>query len=206
MKRLAVLAGVRTPFGKAGTVLRSQSAADLGMVGVHNRANSLAALATGELIGLSMQDMLQVLCEFPGLPHRMQLVRRFGGVDYINDSKATNVGAAAASVGSIDGMLVLIAGGEGKGADFRELAQALEGRLRAAVLIGKDAEAIAAALDTVMPAEFAVDMRDAVSRASSHAEPGDTVLLAPACASLDQYDNYAARGDAFRAEVEGLRR
>ncbi len=177
---------------------------DLAMVGLHNQANALAALAAGELLGLDMPAMLEVLSEFPGLSHRMQLVARKGAVNYINDSKATNVAAAVASIGSVDGMLVLIAGGDGKGGDFSELAQALEGKLRAAVLIGKDAEAIAAALDTVMPVYFAQDMDDAVCQAAAYAESDDTVLLAPACASLDQYDNYAARGDAFRNAVEAL--
>ncbi len=153
-----------------------------------------------------MPAMLQVLTEFPGLPHRMQFVATRRGVDFINDSKATNVAAAAASVRSIDGMIVLIAGGEGKGAEYAELAAALEQKLRAAVLIGADAEAIAAALDTVMPVYFARDMDDAVKQAAAFAESDDTVLLAPACASFDQFENYAARGKAFQAAVEALPR
>ena len=150
--------------------------------------------------------MLQVLCEFPGLPHRMQFVERVASVDYVNDSKATNVAAAVASVDSIEQMLVLVAGGDGKGGDFEELAGALENKLRAAVLIGKDAEKISDALDTVMPVYFARDMEDAVQQAAAYAEADDTVLLAPACASTDQYSNYMARGDAFIEAVEGLRR
>ncbi len=179
---------------------------DLAMYGVHNQLNALAALAAGELIGLSMSAMLQVLAEFPGLPHRMQFVARVGAVDYINDSKATNVAAAVASINSVDGMLVLIAGGDGKGGDFRELAQALEGKLRGAVLIGTDAEKIAAALDTVMPVLFAEDMSAAVQLAASCAVSDDTVLLAPACASLDQFANYMARGDAFCEAARALKR
>lgn len=177
---------------------------EMAMVGLHNQANALAALAAGDLLGLDMSAMLQVLSEFPGLPHRMQFVARKAAVNYINDSKATNVAAAVASIGSIEGNLVLIAGGDGKGGDFSELAPALEGKLRAAVLIGKDAEAIAAALDTVMPVYFARDMVDAVCQAAVYAESDDTVLLAPACASFDQYANYGARGDAFRSAVEAL--
>ena len=179
---------------------------DLAMYGAHNQLNALAALAAGELIGLSMSAMLQVLAEFPGLPHRMQFVARAGAVDYINDSKATNVAAAVASINSVNGMLVLIAGGDGKGGDFRELAQALEGKLRGAVLIGTDAEKIAGALDTVMPVLFAEDMSAAVQLAASCAVSDDTVLLAPACASLDQYKNYMARGDAFCEAVQALTR
>ena len=179
---------------------------DLALFGVHNQLNALAALAAGDLLGLKLSAMLQVLIEFPGLPHRMQFVARIGAVNYINDSKATNVAAAVASIQSVDGMLVLIAGGDGKGGDFSALAEAVEGRLRGAVLIGRDAEKIAHALDTVMPVHFAENMESAVHMAASCAEADDTVLLAPACASLDQYANYMARGDAFCYAVEALRR
>jgi UDP-N-acetylmuramoylalanine--D-glutamate ligase len=179
---------------------------DLALYGLHNQLNALAALAAGELIGLDLSGMLQVLIEFPGLPHRMQFVARIGAVDYINDSKATNVAAAVASINSVDNMLVLIAGGDGKGGEFGELADAIEGKLRGAVLIGKDAEKIAHALDTVMPVHFAENMESAVHMAATCAESDDTVLLAPACASLDQYDNYMARGDAFCDAVEALKR
>jgi UDP-N-acetylmuramoylalanine--D-glutamate ligase len=182
------------------------AADEIAMVGIHNHANALAAMATAELLGVETASMLQVLGEFPGLPHRMQRVARKGAVDYINDSKATNVAAAVASIGSVDGMIVLVAGGDGKGGNFGELAEALEGKLRAAVLIGRDAEAIADALDTVMPVYFAQDMDDAVCKAAAYAEPDDTVMLAPACASLDQYASYAARGDAFCRAVEALAR
>ena len=178
---------------------------ELALFGLHNQANALAALAAGELLGLDLQSMLQVLCEFPGLPNRMQFVRRVSAVNYVNDSKATNVAAAIASIRSVDGMLVLIAGGEGKGGEFSALAEPLENKLRAAVLIGRDAEAIEAALDTIMPTYFARDMDDAVRQAAAFAEADDTVLLAPACASFDQFDNYAARGAAFCKAVEALR-
>jgi len=177
---------------------------DMAMVGRHNQANSLAALAAGELLGLEMPAMLQVVSEFPGLPHRMQFIARKAAVDYIDDSKATNVAAAVASIESVDGSVILVAGGDGKGGDFAALATALEGKLRAAVLVGQDAAAIADALDTVMPVYFARDMDDAVCQAAAYAESDDTVLLAPACASFDQYDNYGARGNAFHDAVEAL--
>jgi len=179
---------------------------DLAMYGIHNQLNALAALAAGDLLGLEMEAMLQVLVEFPGLPHRMQFVARIGAVDYINDSKATNVAAAVASIESVDKMLVLVAGGDGKGGDFGELSGAVEDKLRGAVLIGKDAEKIAHALDTVMPVHFADTMGAAVSMAAQCAESDDTVLLAPACASLDQYSNYMERGDSFCDAVEALKR
>ncbi len=182
------------------------SVRELALYGVHNQLNALAALAAGELLGLEISAMLQVLVEFPGLPHRMQFVARIGAVDYINDSKATNVAAAVASIDSVDNMLVLVAGGLGKGGDFSALAEAIEGKLRGAVLIGEDAEKIAHALDTVMPVHFAENMESAVHMAASCAESDDTVLLAPACASFDQFDGYMARGDAFVEAVEALKR
>jgi UDP-N-acetylmuramoylalanine--D-glutamate ligase len=182
------------------------AARELAMYGTHNQLNALAALAAGDLLGLDMAAMLRVLVEFPGLPHRMQFVARIGGVDYINDYNATNVAAAIASIESVNSMLVLVAGGDGKGADFGDLANAVEGKLRAAVLIGKDAEKVARALDTVMPVHFADTMGAAVAMAAHSAESDDTVLLAPACASLDQYSSYMERGDKFRAAVEALKR
>jgi UDP-N-acetylmuramoylalanine--D-glutamate ligase len=193
-----------TFLARGDTVLLA--ADELALIGTHNQANALAALAAGELLDLDMESMLQVLCEFPGLPHRMQFVRRLSGVNYVNDSKATNVAAAIASIESIDGMLILIAGGEGKGGDFSALAEPLENKLRAAVLIGRDAEQIETALETIVPTYFAQDMSDAVEQAAAYAEADDTVLLAPACASFDQFENYMARGDAFRDAVEALRR
>lgn len=180
------------------------SVADVAMVGTHNHANALAALAAGELIGLGLSSMLQVLNEFPGLPHRMQSVGRIAGVQYINDSKATNVGAAIASVASVDGPVVLIAGGQGKGGDFKLLATTTCDRLRAAVLIGEDAPQLVEAFAGLTPTERASDMNSAVMRAAELAEPGDTVLLAPACASFDQHANYQARGEAFCRAVGTL--
>ena len=177
---------------------------DIALVGTHNQANCLAALAVGQLMGLDTSPMLQVLNEYPGLPHRMQAVGRFRGVRYINDSKATNVGAAIASVDSVQGAVVLIAGGQGKGGDFDRLATATTGHLRAAILIGEDAPAMEAAFAGLTPTERAENMRDAVSRAAELAETGDTILLAPACASFDQYPDYLARGEDFTRIVEAL--
>ena len=177
---------------------------DLAMVGSHNQANALASLAAGQLMGLDISPMLQVLNEFPGLPHRMQLVSESRGVQFINDSKATNVGAAIASVDSVSGAVVLIAGGQGKGGDFDRLARETSGHLRAAILIGEDADKLEAAFQDLTPTERAKNMYAAVSRAAELAENGDTVLLAPACASFDQFDNYQARGEEFVNAVETL--
>lgn len=182
------------------------SADDMALPGGHNHLNALAALAVGRLMGLDFSPMLQVLMEFPGLPHRMQFVAHVAGADYVDDSKATNVGAAVASITSVEGPVVLIAGGEGKGSDFAPFAQAIHERLKAAILIGRDGPAIARALKGLAPVYQAANMETAVSVAANLAGPGDTVLLAPACASLDQYRNYAERGMDFRRAVEGLPR
>jgi len=180
------------------------STSDIAMVGAHNQANALAALAAGELMGLKLSEMLQVLHEFPGLPHRMQYVARINDADFINDSKATNVGAAVASVESVAGLVVLIAGGQGKGGDFDTFAKSVCSKLRSAVLFGEDAAAIEDAFDGLAPTTRVAGLHEAVSYAAGVAEAGDTVLLAPACASFDQYQDFAARGDDFRAAVMEL--
>lgn len=173
--------------------------------GRHNAANALAALAIGDSLGLSRAAMVATLREFAGLAHRMQLVARVRGVDYVNDSKGTNVGATLAAVRGIDRPVILIAGGDGKGQDFGALAAAFKGRVRHAVLLGRDRELLAAALDGACSTEFAADMAGAVIAAAARSRFGDVVLLSPACASLDMYRNYAARGDAFAKAVLELR-
>jgi UDP-N-acetylmuramoylalanine--D-glutamate ligase len=178
---------------------------DIALVGVHNQANALAALAAGEFMGLQLSAMLQVLYEFPGLPHRMQFIARINGADFINDSKATNVGAAVASVASLPGLVVLIAGGQGKGGDFDALAKSVCNKLRGAVLFGEDAAAIEEAFDGLASTSRVTDLHEAVNFAAEIAKTGDTVLLAPACASFDQYPNFEARGDDFRNAVMELR-
>ena len=155
-------------------------------------------------MGLEMPAMLQMLKQFPGLPHRMQVVGQLHGVRYINDSKATNIGAAIASVESVEGTVVLIVGGQGKGGDFDRLARATFGQVRVAVLIGEDASLIEVSFSDLIPAVRAENMDAAVRRAATLAEIGDTVLLAPACASFDQYPDYMARGNHFTQIVEAL--
>jgi UDP-N-acetylmuramoylalanine--D-glutamate ligase len=176
----------------------------LHLFGRHNWLNVLAALAMGEAMGLEMDAMVETAIEFSGLAHRSEFVAERDGVAWINDSKGTNVGAAVAAVQGIPGPVVLIAGGDGKGASFEPLAAALKGRLRAAVLIGRDARLLADALTPLAPTEIVADMDRAVVRAAELARPGDTVILAPACASLDMFSDYRARGEAFRRAVEGL--
>ncbi len=180
-------------------------AAKLAMIGRHNLANALAALALCEPFELNLVDAIDVLSSFGGLAHRTEVVARIGEVRFVNDSKATNVGAAQAAIGGIEqGKVVLIAGGQGKGADFSPLADALAQRARAAVLIGEDADRMAAVLKGACALHRANSMSEAVAEAATIAQPGDTVLLSPACASFDMFAGFAARGDAFRAAVQAL--
>jgi UDP-N-acetylmuramoylalanine--D-glutamate ligase len=172
------------------------------MAGRHNLSNALAALALGEAASLPLDAMLDTLTEFQGLPHRMQFVAERDGVRWYNDSKGTNVGATLAAIAGIDTGLVLIAGGDGKGADFSALAGALQGKGRGAVLIGRDAPLLEKALQEVLPVARAADMHEAVRQAAAMAQPGDTVLLSPACASIDMYRNYVERGEKFMQAVQ----
>jgi len=178
--------------------------AGLRIKGLHNAANALAALALGEALQLPLQAMLAELAAFPGLPHRSQWVADIRGVTYINDSKGTNVGATIAAVNGMSGPLILIAGGDGKNQDFAPLAQAFRGKVRHAVLIGRDARAIARALDGVCTVELCASLEEAVKAAARVAQPGDTVLLSPACASLDMFRDYTHRGAVFTQAVEEL--
>ena len=177
---------------------------ELKIAGLHNAANALASLAMCEALGLSRPACLQALRDFPGLPHRSQWVADVNGVRYVDDSKGTNVGATLAAVAGMPGSLVVIAGGQGKGQDFKPLAQAFRGKVRHVVLLGQDAKQLDAALQGVATTQFAKDMNDAVQLAASAARNGETVLLSPACASLDMFRDYSHRGDVFAAAVRGL--
>lgn len=176
----------------------------LKMPGLHNVANALAALAMGEALRLSATSMLEELEEFTGLPHRMQWVADVKGVHYLNDSKGTNVGATLAAVAGLAGPLIVIVGGDGKGQDFAPLAAAFAGKVRLAILIGQDAEAIAAVLVSVCDVQRSDTLEQAVSAAARAASSGDTVLLSPACASFDMFRDYAHRGSVFTAAVKEL--
>lgn len=182
--------------------------AQLKIPGLHNQANALAALALGTAAGLPMAAMLDALREFAGLPHRCQWIADKHGLHWYNDSKATNIGATLAAIeGLADDThkLVLIAGGDGKGADFTELSAAVRRHCRALVLLGRDAELIRVALaDTGVPAVIAATLGEAVAKAAEAGVPGDSVLLAPACASLDMFRNFEERGELFVRAVEGL--
>jgi UDP-N-acetylmuramoylalanine--D-glutamate ligase len=172
--------------------------------GLHNAANALAALALGEALGLPLPAMLAELEEFPGLDHRTQWVAEVAGVTYIDDSKGTNVGATIAAVAGMEGPLVIIAGGDGKKQDFAPLAAAFRGKVRHTVLIGRDARLVGEALRGVCATEYRASLEEAVRAAAAAARAGDTVLLSPACASLDMFRDYAHRGAVFARAVQEL--
>ena len=177
---------------------------ELALRGGHNRFNALAAAAIAQAAGIDVADRLDVLRKFRGLPHRAALVADSDGVAYIDDSKATNVGACrAALAGFGDGSknVVLIAGGDAKGASFEALADAVADHVSRLVLLGRDSNRLADALQGATVIERAETMREAVRCARNAARPGDTVLLSPACASFDMYANFEERGDDFAAEV-----
>ena len=176
--------------------------ADLPIPGRHNVANALAALALGTAVGLPRGAMVSALRRFHGLPHRCQWVGRASGVDWYNDSKGTNVGATCAALQGLaaERPVILLAGGDGKGADFTPLASVCQG-VRAVVTLGRDGPLIAQALQGVVPVTRASDLTDAVSQAADLARSGDAVLLSPACASFDMFRDYVERGERFVAAV-----
>ncbi|MCK5869939.1 UDP-N-acetylmuramoyl-L-alanine--D-glutamate ligase [Methylococcaceae bacterium CS1] len=174
--------------------------------GVHNQANAMAALALGSTIGLPEQVMCDVLRIYKGLEHRVQFVANINGVSWINDSKATNVGACVAALkGYKDSTVVLIAGGDAKAADMSDLVPLLKEKVKTLLLIGKDSQRIEQAVNGCIPVFDVGTLKKAVQKASKIAQPGDTVLLSPACASLDQFANYKDRGEQFVTEVKGLK-
>ena len=198
--RLRVMRGTRALF----------AVDEIAIPGLHNAMNAMAAHALGTAIGLPGDAMARAIREFRGLPHRVQLVAEARGVRFYDDSKGTNVGASVAALEGFTQPVVLIAGGDGKGQDFSPLAPAVKAKARAVVLIGRDADAIAAVLSaTSVTLQRAASMDEAVRAAHALAKPGDAVLLSPACASLDMFRNYGHRGDVFaaaaRAVAEGLR-
>lgn len=179
----------------------------LPVAGLHNAANALAALALTRALGLPMDALLRGLMQFKGLPHRVEKVAEIDGVTYYDDSKGTNVGATEAALyGLGERKAVVILGGDGKGQDFSPLKAAVRANARAAVLIGRDAPLIGAAIaGSGVDAHPAASLPDAVALARRLARPGDAVLLSPACASFDMFRNYAHRADVFIEAVRQLK-
>jgi UDP-N-acetylmuramoylalanine--D-glutamate ligase len=176
---------------------------DFPPIGVHNLENAMAAVAAVTPFGISIARIREALQNYRPLAHRMEPVRTVRGVTYIDDSKATNVDATIKSLRSIEGKVVVILGGSDKNLDFRPLADHTT-RLRKAILIGEARGRIRAVLEGRCELSEAGSLEEAVNQASVAASPGDTVLLAPACASFDMFQNYAHRGEVFRCAVEAL--
>jgi UDP-N-acetylmuramoylalanine--D-glutamate ligase len=184
---------------------------ELPLAGLHNAANALAALALTRTLDESYTPLLAALRDFKGLPHRLEKVAELGGVAFYDDSKGTNVGSTVAALNGFAELtargarVVLIAGGEGKGQDFAPLAGPVSRHARCAVLIGRDAGQIARALGASGVAVLhAGSMQEAVTLARAQAQPGDAVLLSPACASFDMFRNYIHRGEVFAACVQEI--
>ncbi|MCX7119507.1 MAG: UDP-N-acetylmuramoyl-L-alanine--D-glutamate ligase, partial [Legionellales bacterium] len=181
--------------------IRILAVSDLRIKGRHNWANALAACALVHPLGIPFTVMREVLMTFSGLPHRSQWVRTLDAVDWINDSKGTNVGATQSAIagigGAISGKIVLIAGGQGKGADFRFLRDVVANHVRALVLLGQDADILETALSDLVPVKRIDTIEAAVQAARDIALSGDVVLLSPACASLDMFRDFNHRGQVF---------
>jgi UDP-N-acetylmuramoylalanine--D-glutamate ligase len=184
---------------------RLLAVADLPLAGLHNAANALAALALCRAIDLPIQPLIEALREFKGLPHRVEKVAEINGIVFYDDSKGTNVGATVAALNGMPCKVALIAGGDGKGQDFSPLAPAVSAHARAVVLIGSDGPKIGAALAGCgVPLLSAASMEEAVTQGFELAQPGDVVLLSPACASFDMFRNYEHRAQVFVAAVRKL--
>ena len=180
----------------------------IALKGSHNIANALAALSLGYCVDLPMQSMLDTLKVFKGLPHRCQTVRNIDSVAYINDSKATNVGATVAALkgfGAKDHKnIILIAGGQAKGQDFSALQKAAKRVVKRVILIGEDADQLRLALNDCVEIEMVDSMQSALFSCHQAAESGDIVLLSPACASFDMFDGFEHRGHCFIEAVDAM--
>ncbi len=176
--------------------------------GTHNWSNALSALAMGHLMGISQSILCQVLKEFPGLEHRCQWVREVGQVNWYNDSKGTNVGSTLAAIkglgGAMEGKMVLLLGGQSKDADFSELREPIKEHARSIVLYGQDADKIEKMLENTVPIHRVNTFEEVIAQAKKDAHPHDAVLLSPACASWDMFENYGHRGRIFVELVQKL--
>ena len=196
---------VPAPERQAGRITRLMPADALGIKGLHNVLNTQAALLLGRACGVKWAPMLRAASEYTGEPHRMQFIRSVRGIDFFNDSKGTNVGATAAGLEGLGRRIVLIAGGVGKGQDFEPLVSVLKRHVCAVILIGQDATLMAQVFaPSEVPAVFADDMKEALLQAFKHAQEGDAIVLSPACASFDMFQNYPHRGQVFVNEVTEL--
>ena len=177
---------------------------EIGFAGSHNLENILCAIAIASLCRVETEAVREALLGFKGLPHRCEPVARIRGVDFINDSKATNEGAVKSCLESIAQPIILIMGGKHKGANFLDLKNTIKKKVKRVILLGEAKTIIKSQLDSICPLLEVEDMRDAVREAFNKAQEGDCVLLSPACASFDQFKNYEERGEVFKEEVRKL--
>jgi UDP-N-acetylmuramoylalanine--D-glutamate ligase len=191
--------GFRLDFLNEDYTLTSRS-----LRGAHNVQNAMAATLLARLGGVPREAVQAGLDSYPGLPHRMESVRVLDGVEWVNDSKATNVDSVLVALRAFPGNLLLIAGGKGKGAPYQPMVDEGRGKVSAVLTIGQDAEAIATAYQGAAAVHPCGTLEAAVKRARELAKPGDTVLLSPACASYDQFKNFEDRGDTFKRLVKAL--
>ena len=197
-------------FNGTDIVFRSDSDEELyptgglNITGIHNIENAMAAIGAARALGAGRETVIEALNSFHGLSHRMEFVRELGGVRYLNDSKATNVGATIKALKGIEGRVVLIAGGRDKGGDYGEMRDALKDRVKLLVVMGEAAGRIKASLGSVVETVDAGDLGAALRLASEAATPGETVLLSPACSSFDMFSSYEERGLEFKRLVEAM--
>jgi UDP-N-acetylmuramoylalanine--D-glutamate ligase len=180
------------------------AASDVRLRGEHNIENVLASLVITSSYSVPSSTLTAVISEFRGVEHRIEYVATVRGVSFYNDSKATNVDSAIKAVSSFDHNLILILGGRDKGASYASLVQAMRGRVKHILLIGEAAGKIAAEVGKKFPMTSVSSLEDAVRQGASLGEPGDTVLLSPACASFDMFENYEHRGRVFKKSVQEL--
>jgi UDP-N-acetylmuramoylalanine--D-glutamate ligase len=188
-----------------GETARLMKASEVRLPGLHNLENVAAAALVGHCLGVPPGRLRSSIKSFPGLEHRLERVLTVGRVKFVNDSKATTVDATIKALESFDAKIVLILGGRDKGADFRLLRRPVRRRARTVILLGEAGKKIAGALAGAVPMESASSLRNAVALAFAAAEPGDIVLLAPACTSFDMFRNFEERGRAFKREVRRLK-
>lgn len=183
---------------------RLMRGAEIPLIGIHNQENIMASSLVGHIFGLSLQQIKESIKGFKGLEHRLEKVLTIKGVDFYNDSKATNVDATLKSIQSFDRKIILILGGRDKGGDFYKLAKAIREKVKKIILIGEAREKIARALNNTGPSESVSSLKEAVRAGYSEAGPGEVILLAPACTSFDMFQSFEERGKVFKQEVFAL--
>jgi UDP-N-acetylmuramoylalanine--D-glutamate ligase len=186
---------------KEERLLRS---AEIPLIGIHNQENIMASSLVGHIFGLSLRQIKESIKGFKGLEHRLEKVLTIKGIDFYNDSKATNVDATLKSIQSFDRKIILILGGRDKGGDFHKLAKAIREKVKKTILIGEAKEKIARTLNNTVPSESVSSLREAVRAGYSEARPGEIILLSPACASFDMFQSFEERGKVFKQEIFAL--